>query len=51
VSGTYALSKRTSLYAGADIGKFSGTYQNALFATPTGQSRQTGISTGISHLF
>ncbi len=42
---TYALSKRTNFYADIDNAKFSGTM------IPAGQSRQTGISAGINHLF
>lgn len=47
VGATYALSPRTSLYADIDQAILHG-----LVSLPPGrQTRQTGISTGISHMF
>ncbi|WP_168798690.1 porin [Herbaspirillum sp. ST 5-3] len=45
LGGTYALSKRTNFYADIDNSKLSGT------AVTVGQTRQTGLSVGINHLF
>ncbi|HJV84843.1 MAG TPA: porin [Noviherbaspirillum sp.] len=45
LGGTYAMSKRTNFYADIDNSKLSGT------AVTVGQTRQTGISVGINHLF
>jgi predicted porin len=44
---TYALSARTSLYADID----QAILQGIVALTPGGQTRQTGISVGISHMF
>nr|WP_264158764.1 hypothetical protein [Noviherbaspirillum aerium] len=46
LAGYYALSKRTSLYAEIDRTR----YRGGLIAS-SAQSRQTGISLGINHLF
>ncbi|MFZ6649118.1 porin [Undibacterium sp. TJN25] len=46
IAGTYALSKRTNLYLEADNKKITGP----LFQLGT-KTSQTGISTGITHLF
>lgn len=45
LGGTYALSKRTNFYADIDNSRLRGT------AVTVGQTRQTGISVGINHLF
>jgi len=46
LAATYALSKRTNLYAGFDTAKLR---DNLRVAAP--QDRQTGISLGVNHLF
>jgi predicted porin len=46
VGATYAFSKRTNLYADIDMNRYDGTLVPA-----TGQTRQTGVSAGIMHLF
>lgn len=51
VGATYALSKRTSFYADVDSSKFSGTYTGSGKPAAAGQTRVTGISAGIDHLF
>jgi predicted porin len=45
LGGTYALSKRTNFYADIDNSKLSGS------VVTVGQTRQTGLSVGINHLF
>jgi predicted porin len=45
LGASYALSKRTNLYAEFDLNR----YQGALL--PSGQERQRGVSAGINHLF
>lgn len=45
VGGTYALSKRTNLYAEVDRTRFSGT------AIVNTQTNQTGVSAGLNHTF
>jgi predicted porin len=45
LGATYALSKRTNFYADIDNSRLSG------IAVTAGQSRQTGVSVGINHLF
>lgn len=49
LAATYALSKRTSLYADIDYARLSGAGQ--LRAVLGNQSRQTGVSVGVNHLF
>jgi predicted porin len=45
LAATYALSKRTNLYAGFDTAKLEGALRTV------GQDRQNGISLGVNHLF
>ncbi len=47
---TYALSKRTYLYAEIDSAKYDGLYEG-VHAAPAGQTRQSGMSLGVSHSF
>jgi len=47
LAGTYALSKRTNLYAAYDHAKNDGAVRTTQF----GQSKQNGISVGMNHLF
>jgi predicted porin len=67
VGATYALSKRTNFYADVDYARFKGdlvggtTAANTTYLTggsgqlglaaAAGQSKQTGVSVGINHLF
>ncbi len=46
LAATYALSKRTNLYAGFDTAKLKGALR---VAAP--EDRQTGVSLGMNHLF
>ncbi|WP_082584406.1 porin [Noviherbaspirillum sp. Root189] len=46
IGSTYALSKRTNLYAEIDRNKYTGVVVPA-----TGQRGQTGVSFGVNHLF
>jgi predicted porin len=46
VGATYALSKRTNLYAEVDRNKYSG-----VLVPSSSQTGQTGVSVGINHLF
>ena len=50
IGATYNLSKRTNFYADVDHARFRGAY-SGVFAAPAGQSRVTGISVGVNHLF
>jgi predicted porin len=45
LSATYALSKRTNLYAEVDRNKYTGSF------ITTGHSGQTGVSAGVNHDF
>lgn len=47
VGATYALSKRTYLYALVDSQK----YEGALISTTTNQTRQRGVAVGLNHTF
>ena len=47
---TYDLSKRTVLYSEIDVNKLDGGYASG-GTTKLNQTRQTGISAGINHLF
>jgi predicted porin len=65
IGATYALSKRTNFYADVDYARFKGDLVNAANTTyltggtsgqegltaAAGQSKQTGVSVGINHLF
>lgn len=50
LGATYALSKRTTLYAEADFHKLSGAYATG-GTTRLNQTRQTGVSFGMMHTF
>ena len=47
---TYDLSKRTVLYSEVDVNKLDGGYASG-GTTKLNQTRQTGISAGINHMF
>jgi predicted porin len=47
VGATYSLSARTTLYADLDQARLQGV----VALPPGGQTRQTGVSVGISHMF
>jgi predicted porin len=49
VSGTYALSKRTNLYAEVDHNRYKDGA--VAFYAPLGAEKQVGISVGINHYF
>jgi len=53
LAATYALSKRTNLYAGFDTAKYDGAARvpAAGLGNTGGLSRQRGISLGVNHLF
>lgn len=54
IGATYALSKRTNFYADIDNARYSGNAAGngpSQAAGVAGQTRQTGISVGINHLF
>jgi predicted porin len=64
IGATYALSKRTNFYADVDYARFKGDLVNGAnttyltggstqegLAAAAGQSKQTGVSVGINHLF
>jgi predicted porin len=56
IGATYALSKRTNFYVDVDQAKFSGAFGGsgnvgAAYMAPAGQTKQTGVSVGINHLF
>jgi predicted porin len=65
IGSTYALSKRTNLYADIDYAKYDGSAAGTFStttgtypagtqlpsATIAGQSKQTGVSVGVNHLF
>ena len=64
IGATYALSKRTNFYADVDYARFKGDLVNGAnttyltggsaqegLAAAVGQSKQTGVSVGINHLF
>lgn len=50
LGATYALSKRTSLYAGLDTTKLSGT-QILGFGQALTEDRSSGVSVGLNHFF
>jgi predicted porin len=47
---TYSMSKRTLLYAEADVARLAGGYARG-GTVILNQSRQTGASAGINHMF
>jgi predicted porin len=51
IAGTYALSKRTNFYVEADNRKIEGPLFQIGAAPGPVQTRQTGFSVGITHLF
>ncbi len=51
IAGTYALSKRTNFYVEADNKKIEGPLFQLGAAPGPVQTRQTGFSVGITHLF
>jgi predicted porin len=51
VGVTYALSKRTVLYADIDYTHFTGVYVTNATLNPSGHDKQTGFSFGINHWF
>lgn len=53
IGATYALSKRTNFYADIDQKKFSGAAVglNVAGYAPAGQTKQTGVSVGVNHVF
>ena len=51
LAATYALSKRTNLYAGYDNAKYDGAARAAAFGNTGGLGRQRGISLGVNHFF
>ena len=48
---TYALSKRTLLYADIDYTHFTGVYVTNATLNPSGHEKQTGFSIGMNHDF
>ena len=52
ISATYALSKRTNLYAAIDHSRYDGTAAlDGRFAAIAPRDKQTGFSVGVNHLF
>jgi predicted porin len=55
LAATYALSKRTNLYAGYDTAKYDGAMRvpavGTAFGNAGGQDRMHGLSLGVNHLF
>ena len=51
VGATYALSKRTNLYADIDVAKLKGAARLVETATGRVEDRVTGFSVGVNHLF
>lgn len=51
LAATYALSKRTNLYAGYDNAKYDGAARAAAFGNTSGLGRQRGISLGVNPFF
>jgi predicted porin len=50
IGATYALSKRTTLYSDIDVTHLDGGYASG-GTTALNQTRQTGISIGVMHMF
>jgi predicted porin len=50
IGATYALSKRTTLYSDIDVTRLDGSYASG-GTTALNQTRQTGISVGLMHMF
>jgi len=50
IGATYALSKRTSLYSDIDVTRLGGSYASG-GTEALNQTRQTGLSVGLMHMF